>query len=207
MNGEFYHIYNRGLNKQNIFNSARDYSQFTQTFHYYRLQNPKPKFSNYRASKIFQLDENKKIVEILAYCLMPNHFHLLVRQFEEGGISEFMRKFIHSYTKYRNVKNKLQGPLFQGMFKAVRVESEEQLLHLSRYIHLNPLVSYLTRDLNLYPWSSYPVYTGSIKNLAVNSEEILKFFRTPQEYEKFVLDQTDYGISLQLLKHSVLDLE
>lgn len=207
VNGEFYHLYNRGLNKQNIFNSARDYSRFIQTFHYYQIQNPKPKFSNYRASKMFQINENRKIVEIIAYCLMPNHFHLLVRQSKDGGISEFMRKFIHSYTKYRNVKNKLQGPLFQGIFKAVRVESEEQLLHLSRYIHLNPLVSFLSKDLNTYPWSSYPAYIGLTKNSEINPQEILNFFKTPREYKKFVLDQADYGMSLEFLKHSALDLE
>lgn len=207
VNGEFYHIYNRGLNKQNIFNSTRDFTRFIATLHYYQIQNPKPKFSTYRASKIFRLDQNRKIVEILAYCLMPNHFHLLVRQFEEGGISEFMRKFIHSYTKYHNVKNKLQGPLFQGIFKAVRVESEEQLLHLSRYIHLNPLVSYLTKNLNSYPWSSYPSYIGLTKSSEINPLEILKFFKTPSEYEKFVLDQADYGMSLELLKHATLDLK
>ncbi|MFH0937216.1 MAG: transposase [Candidatus Daviesbacteria bacterium] len=202
--GEYYHIYNRGINKQKIFITSRDYQRFTQTFLYYQIQNPKPKFSR-RGSSLFKIDPSKKIVDIICYCLMPDHFHLLVKQVQDNGISEFMRKFTHSYTKYWNVKNKAQGPILQAMFKAVLVESDEQLLHLSRYIHLNPLVSSIVEDLNLYFWSSYNSYIG-LDNQAVEKEEILKFFKTLKDYEQFVLDQADYGTSLELLKHSTLDI-
>lgn len=204
VNGEFYHLYNRGLEKQTIFNDRGDYSQFIKALFYYTIQNPKPKFSVYRRSKIFPIDETKKIVNVICYCIMPNHFHLLVKQLKDGGISEFMRKFIHSYTKYRNAKHNRQGPIFSGMFKAVRVESDEQLLHLSRYIHLNPLVSYLIKNLNLYEWSSYKEYLGN-KPGTCNKDEILSFFKTPKSYKQFVLDQEDYGKTLELLKHSALD--
>lgn len=205
--GEFYHIYNRGLEKQSIFNNRRDYSRFIQTLFYYQIQNPKPKFSTYRQSKVFPVDSSKKIVEIIAYCLMPNHFHLLVKQLKDGGITEFMRRFIHSYTKYRNIKYHRQGPIFQGVFKAVRVESDEQLLHLSRYIHLNPLVSLLVKDLKLYPWSSYNVYLDSKSTQSISKEEILNFFSSLKDYEKFVLDQADYGRTLEIIKHTAIDLE
>ena len=155
VSGEYYHIYNKGIAKQKIFATNRNYQRFTQTFFYYQIQNPKPKFSN-RNSSLYEIDPTKKVVDIISYCLMPNHFHLLIKQLRDGGISEFMRKLIHSYTKYWNTKRKTQGPLIQAMFKVVRIETDEQLIHTSRYIHLNPLVSFLVKDLNFYPWSSYP---------------------------------------------------
>lgn len=204
-NGEIYHLYNRGLEKQTIFHQGRDYSRFIQTIFYYQIQNPKPKFSLYRRSKIFPINHQKKIIDILCYCLMPNHFHLVIKQLLDGGISEFMRRFIHSYTKYRNVKYKRQGPVFQGVFKAVRVETDEQLLHLSRYVHLNPLVSFLVKDLGAYPWSSYPVYINLANDPKIAKEEILNFFNSPKEYQKFVLDQADYGKTLELLKNIALE--
>lgn len=206
VNGEFYHLYNRGLEKQNIFNNKRDYSLFLQTLFYYQLENPKPKFSTYRRSKVFMPNPNKKIVDIICYCLMPNHFHLLVKQLKEHGVSEFMRKSINSYTKYRNLKYNRQGPLFQGVFKTVRVESDEQLIHLSRYIHLNPLVSLLVNDLKVYEWSSYHNYIGSSNNPALAKHEIINFFKSPEAYKQFVLDQVDYGKSLEILKHSTIDM-
>lgn len=205
VNGEFYHLYNRGLEKQNIFENQRDYSRFLKTLFYYQIQNPKPKFSTYRQSKTFPIDTSKKILEILCFCLMPNHFHLLVKQIKDGGVTEFMRRFIHSYTKYRNVKYQRQGPVFQGIFKAVRVESDEQLIHLSRYIHLNPLVSFLTKDLKSYPWSSYSAYDGLSNDELMAKKEILGFFKSPEEYQKFVLDQADYGKTLELIKHTAID--
>ncbi len=205
VNGEFYHIYNRGLEKKDIFTQTRDYSLFIDTFFYYQIQNPKPRFSNYRRSKLFPVDPTKKIVDIICYCLIPNHFHLLIKQIKEGGISEFMRRFTLSYIKYRNLKYKHQGPLLNGPFKAVRMETDEQLVHLSRYIHLNPLVSYLVKDLKLYPWSSYKTHIGLDNDPRLAKEEILNFFKTPKEYEKFVLDQADYGRSLELLKHATID--
>lgn len=206
-NGEFYHLYNRGLEKKDIFTQTRDYSQFIKTFFYYQIQNPKPKFSIYRRTSIFPVDSTKKIVDIICYCLMPNHFHLLIKQLKDGGITEFMRRFILSYIKYRNIKYKHQGPLLNGSFKAVLMETDEQLLHVSRYIHLNPLVSKLVKDLNFYPWSSYKTYIGLEENPALAKEEILSFFKSPKEYEKFVLDNADYGTTLELLKHRTIDID
>lgn len=206
ISGEYYHIYNRGIAKQNIFATTRDYQRFTQTFFYYQIQNPKPKFSH-RTSSLYKIDPTKKIVDILCYCLMPNHFHLLVKQLQDGGISEFMRKFVHSYTKYWSTRRKRSGPLIQAMFKAVRIETDEQLLHVSRYIHLNPFVSSLVKDLNTHTWSSYLAYIGLEDNPTIAKEEILKFFKSSQAYEKFVLDQADYGKTIELIKHASLDVD
>src|SRR5438309_752729 len=93
--GEFYHIYNRGLELQEIFTNPADYKRFLDVLFYYRIQNPKPKFSIYKDG-IMPLKE-EKLVEIICFCLMPNHFHLLIKQLKDGGISEFMRRFILSY--------------------------------------------------------------------------------------------------------------
>lgn len=205
VNDQFYHLYNRGINKQQVFTDRRDYNRFIKTLFYYQIDNPKPRLSFYKPNGIYKIDPTKKIVNVVAYCLMPNHFHILVKQLREGGISEFMRKFVHSYTKYRNTKNQSQGPIFQSLFKAVLIESDEQLLHVSRYIHLNPLVSYLIKDLNLYPWSSYPSYIGLGSDERIAKDEILYFFKSPEDYQKFVMDQADYGETLELIKHQLID--
>ncbi|OGE66824.1 hypothetical protein A3H85_01720 [Candidatus Daviesbacteria bacterium RIFCSPLOWO2_02_FULL_40_8] len=199
-----YHIYNRRLQKQPIFTDRKDYSHFLQTFFYYQIENPKPKFSTYRISKLFKIDPSKKIVDIICYCLMPNHFHLLVTQLRDGGVSEFMRRFIHSYTKYRNIKYNLQGPIFQGIFKAVEIETDEQLLHLSRYIHLNPVVSCLINNPDLYPWSSYNSYFIE-GGPFINKGKILEHFKSLDSYRDFVLNQKEYGKTLEILKHITLD--
>lgn len=171
---------------------------------YYQLDGPKPKFSNFFKYQIFKPDLNKKIVDIICYCLMPNHFHLLLKQLKDGGISEFISKLTNSYTKFFNIKNNRVGPLLQGQFKAVLIESDEQLIHVSRYIHLNPLVSHLVKDLYQYEWSSWREYMGSIQEFC-SKQDILAFFKSPEHYRKFVLDHADYAERLESIKHKLLE--
>lgn len=135
---------------------------------------------------------------------MPNHFHLLLKQNKNNGISEFLRKICDSYIKYFNLRHKRQGPLLQGAFKAVLIESDEQLLHLSRYIHLNPFVANLVDDLSDYKWSSYPDYFSST-NQYTETKHVLNFFRTNAKYREFITDQKDYAKSLHTIKHQLLD--
>lgn len=189
-----------------VFGSIRDYRRFLKTMLYYQLEGPKPRFSLFAPTSTI-LNLNKKIIDIICYCLMPNHFHLLLRQKQEGGTTEFISKLANSYTKYFNIRNKRIGPLFQGEFKAVHIESNEQILHLSRYIHLNPLVSYITKDLDTYQWSSYPEFINQTNNNLCSKEIILEQFKSPQDYRKFVLDQEDYGKQLEAIKHQLIDLE
>lgn len=138
---------------------------------------------------------------------MPNHFHLLLRQLEEGGIQEFANKISNSYTKYFNTKYKRVGPLFQGAFKAVSVETDEQLTHLSRYIHLNPYVSNLTDQLTTFTHSSYPEFIGLSNKQLCTTEPILSFFKDKNSYKKFVTDHQDYALRLAEIKHLLLDIE
>ncbi len=206
--GEFYHIYNRGTEKRKIFTQPRDYKRFLKTFYYYQFLGPKPSFSKFAISdlQIFKPKLNEKIVEIICYCLMPNHFHFLIRQLKDGGITKFMSQISNSYTKYFNTKYTRVGALLQGSFKSVLIESEEQLLHLSRYIHLNPIVSGLVELLDEYTYSSYSEYVQGV-NLYCNLDEILGYFNSNKEYIEFVEDQIDYGKSLEILKHSTIDVE
>lgn len=206
VNGEYYHIFNRGVAKMQIFNNFYDYNHFIKTIVYYSIEGPKPRLSVFAPTTTI-LDTNKKIIDIICYCLMPNHFHFLLRQKRNGGITEFVSKLSNSYTKYINTKNSRVGHLLQGNFKAVHVETNEQLLHLSRYIHLNPFVSYLVKDLESYKWSSFPEYVNLIEaeNAICDKKIILDQFKSPREYKQFVLDQADYGKKLEALKHQLLD--
>ncbi|MFZ5366430.1 MAG: transposase [Patescibacteria group bacterium] len=173
---------------------------------YYRLEGPKPRFSLF-APTTRLLNQEKRIVDIICYCLMPNHFHFLLCQRRQGGITEFISKLSNSYTKYFNIRNRRIGPLFQGEFKAVHIESNEQLIHLSRYIHLNPLVGYLTDKLETYKWSSYSEFINQGGSNICSKEIILNQFKSPGNYMTFVLDQEDYGKQLELIKHQLIDFE
>ncbi len=204
VNGQYYHIYNRGVEKRNIFGTGRDCNHFLKTMSYYQLEGPKPRLSKFFKYQLFKPDLNKRIIDIACYCLMPNHFHFLIKQLKDNGITEFVGKLSNSYTKYFNTRNERVGPLFQGEFKSVLIESDEQLLHVSRYIHLNPLASYLVKNLNLYRWSSYGEYINGTKGLC-QKEDILSFFKSRDKYKEFVLDQVDYGRSLESIKHQVLE--
>lgn len=208
VNGEFYHVYNRGSEKRDIFTESRNYTRFIKTIFYYQFAGPRPsfsKFSKLQVTLLKQLSE-EKLVAIICYCLMPNHFHFLVRQLKENGISKFMGQISNSYTKYFNTKYQRVGPLLQGAFKAVRVESEEQLIHVSRYIHLNPVVSGLVDNLEEHQWSSYLEYIKPISTFC-SINEILGFFGSneKEKYKKFVEAQIDYGKRLEMVKHQFID--
>lgn len=205
VNNQIYHVFNRGIEKRRIFENRRTYSRFLQTIAYYQLEGPKPKFSNFIKYKLFKPDPTKKIIDIISYCLMPNHFHFLLKQLKEGGVSEFISKLTNSYTKYYNLKFDRIGPLLQGQFKAVLIESDEQLIHVSRYIHLNPVSSFLVKKPEDYEWSSYNEYLNN--NEICVKEEVLNFFKSAAEYKKFVDDQINYAQELELIKHQLLDSE
>ena len=205
-----YHVFNRGVEKRDIFLNRRDYKHFLETLgHYYRGAAIKLS-RKFKQTLKEPISNRAPLVEILAFCLMPNHFHLLLRQKEEGGISNFMRLVCDSFTRYFNIKNERLGPLFQGAFKAVLVESDEQLLHVSRYIHLNPLIANVAKDLNDYLWSSYPAYIGLEPKewreiVPLDNQMILSQFSSNKNYEEFVRDQISYANSIEEIKHHRID--
>src|SRR3989344_3902607 len=205
VNGEVYHLYNRGVNKQTIFIQPRDYTRFQKTFYYYKFAGPKVRFSNFNKSNLFKPILNDKLIEVFSYCLMPNHFHFLVKQLKDNGISVFMSQLSNSYTKYLNTKCNRVGSLLQGTYKAVHVESDEQLIHLSRYIHLNQVVSELVKSPNNYKWSSFNEFMD--KDYLCSSTEVLSMFPSKEKYGQFVTDQINYGTTLELIKHHLIDDE
>jgi len=214
---EIYHIFNRGVAALPIYLVSRSYLRFLDLVDYYRFSNTPCSFSSLlklpreeRGNLLTRLrKENAIHIEILAYCLMSNHFHFLLKQVTDNGISTFMRNLQNSYVKYFNIKNERAGPLFQSMFKAVRIETDEQLLHVSRYIHLNPSTAYIVEPEKLedYRWSSLGIYLNKdfINHSFVNPEIILSFFKNRAEYKKFVLDQAAYQRELDKIKHLILE--
>lgn len=142
-NGEIYHVYNRGTNKMDIFDSEQDYKRFMQLM-YICNQSKAVQLSilsreEKRVEKLFSQERGTPLVSILAYCLMPNHFHILVRQEVENGISIFMRKLATGYSMYFNKNTKRTGTLFQGKFRSKHIGDTWYLNHIFSYIHSNPI--------------------------------------------------------------------
>ena len=141
---------------------------------------------------------------------MPNHFHLLLKQEQDGGISKFMSNFQNSYTRYYNVKNSRIGSLFLDQFKAVRIETEEQLIHVSRYIHLNPFTGFIVNkfeDLTGYLWSSLREYLfEDIPNPISDAQLVLGYFKNTAAYKQFVFNQAQYQRELKKIQHLIFEI-
>jgi len=180
--GGCYHIYNRGVEKRPIFLDDMDYRMFLNLLKL-TLSNPE-EIENYDALRIRNKYDS---VELLAYCLMPNHFHLLIKQLDESGMTELMRSIMTAYSSYFNRKYKIVGSLFQGRYKAALVDKDEYLVHLSRYIHMNPLDE-TESDLSEYPYSSYKYYLAGNYPKWLQPEAVTELFQGNGEYRKFVED-------------------
>lgn len=213
---EIYHVYNRGVEHRPIFLSKLDYQRALDSLAYYQFKNSPLSFSYFLRLPVKErqdflsklVTKNSKLIEILCFCLMPNHFHLLLRQTIDNGISKYVGNFTNSYTRYFNIRNKRIGHLLQGQFKAVRIETDEQLIHISRYIHLNPFSSYIVRgldELEDYQWSSLPEYIDKMERRISNPQTVLSYFKTKEKYKEFVFDRADYQRRLENIKHLALE--
>ena len=208
----YYHIYNRSTAKVPIFKEKRDYLRMMELIKYYQYTGAIISYSHLlQLSKIRQyqiikdVSKGKRYVKFICYCVMPNHYHFILKQVKKDGIVTFSRNFQNSYAKYFNIKYKRVGSLFQNRFKAVLIENDEQLLHLTRYIHLNPYSSLLVKtykELIKYPWSSYIQYLKKQKGFC-DTEIILSRYREAQEYQSFVHDRADYQRNLERIKYLV----
>jgi len=176
----YYHIYNRGVEKRAIFQDDQDYKTFSKYLRIYL--EPQKDLGERRVkvdNKIYitiarPLKNYHNKIELLAYCLMPNHFHLLIKQKDKNTMEFFMRSLATKYSVYFNKKNNRVGSLFQGPYKAVLIDNGDQLLHVSRYIHLNP-----TKDSPLQKaYSSYPDYLKLRQTPWLNTKIILSFFKS-----------------------------
>lgn len=169
--GGYYHVYNRGTEKRDIFSDSLDYQRFLVSL----------------LKSKHNLIDQRHDVAVIAYSLMPNHFHLFLRQLEDGGVSLFMERFGNSYTKYFNIRNERSGRLFASTFKAKVIENDMYLHGLIEYIHRNASDLFASADemdrhvkLIEYPWSSYRHYLGLLRDPVLDDLEITEIFGTGQ---------------------------
>lgn len=187
--GAYYHIYNRGVDKGLIFRTDKDYKTFLSFLKVYLT----PQGDSVKIAPTRKLKNYFGEIELMCYCLMPNHFHLFVKQKSDHGIDHFMRSLATKYVRYFNSHYQRLGPLFQDTYRAVQVRSEYQFIYLSKYIHRNPsdLSPYkeYPRRIREYPYSSYGNYLHVFSQSWVNTKDILSYFSriNPQlSYESFV---------------------
>lgn len=182
-NGEYYHIYNRGIDKRNIFNCQFDYMRFLESLREFNRINPVGSLymqKNIKKSSVAvgQL-QKKKLVDIISFNLLPNHFHLILKQKSDGGISEFMKRMGGGYTQFYNYKYKRSGFLFQGKFKSIHIDSNGYLLYLSAYVNGN-------RKVHKLFMGGSCCSLDYISSDLINLEVILNDFKNINEYKKYV---------------------
>jgi len=206
----YYHIFNRGVEKRDIFLGEEDYLTFIYYLSAYLL--PLEKVLEKYPDLPMRLTGKSlaEEVEILAYCLMPNHFHLLLKQRTKDGISKLLKQLTNAYTLYFNQKNNRVGALMQGPFRAAEIEEDNLFIHLVRYIHLNPSFAEATEgrpatDLANYKWSSYPDYLGQSAELPSSKSKILSYFPSVGAFKGFHEDRADYEKNLDKIEHISID--
>ena len=189
----YYHVYVRGSNKQKLFIEDIDYKYFLKLFERYLSE--KPVIS--KTGELYPHFLNE--IEVLAYCLMSNHFHLLLYQADVPYLEKFMRSVMTSYSRYFNLKYRRTGSVFESRYKAVRIDQDVYLQHITRYIHLNP------RLWERYKYSSLGYYRGGNEPYWLNTARILELFTSRQNYIEFVADYEEMRDTLGDLKYQLAD--
>lgn len=217
----YYHIYNRGVEKRTIFEDEQDYGVFLSYLKNYlspkNINNLQSQLATssincYERDKILKeinLNNFNEDIKLLAYCLMPNHFHLIINQIQANSIDQFINSLNTRYVMYFNKKYKRVGPLFQGVYKAALVETDEQLLYLSAYVHNNPLklsIKHKSEDDYIYDLTRQPSslldYIGNSNTQWIYTKTILSFFKNKfpkSSYKQFLLQHIDPNISINNL--------
>lgn len=215
VSGEFYHIFNHGIDYRDICSSIREYRRLLLTLWYYQPINVQLKLSHYLALSsdaqqqlIGEINQKPKLIEIHAYCLMPNHYHLLLKQISNNGISTFVGNFQNSFTKYYNTKHDRRGSLFLTPFRAKHISTQEQYLHVSRYIHLNRYSSEIVKDINFIqtdPSTSLPYYLHTIQadRQLIYTDQLESYFKNSEQHWQFIIDNADYQRQLDHIKHLI----
>lgn len=200
----FYHVYNRGAAKQKIYRDQEDYKTFLGYLKFYLTEfNLQGSTLQVKVAPSKVLNNHAATVKMHGYCLMPNHFHLIIYQEKVDSMNRFMRSLATKYAMYFNLKHKRVGTLFETTYKAVRVETEDQLIYLSKYVHRNP-VKLLPAGLNLagFKYSSYGNYLRLFEQKWVKTDEILSYFKE-KSYQRFVEDEDEND--LKVIKDISLD--
>lgn len=214
--GEVYHVMNKSIAGYTVFNSDNDYSRMLQALEYFSIAERLPKFSYFlqrsqEVGKTFStyLDQcfpkPKRLVQIVAYCFMPTHLHLLLIPLTSNGVATLMSNVLNSYARYFNIKHKRPGRLWAGPFKNVYVGSDEQLWHLTRYIHLNPVTAHLVGRAEDWYFSSYREYVSPSKVRRPLCDYVGLLEIKPRDYHLFVEDQVDYQRELAKIKALLLE--
>ncbi len=204
--GEYYHVFNKSIAGYKIFQDKEHYSRIKQMMKYYQFTGWSLPFSHFIRLPELEIEgfwngfpifstHREKQAEIVAYCIMPTHVHFLLRQLKENGIERFVRNLLNSYSHYFNLRHHRLGPLWQGRSRSVLVESDEQLLHLTRYIHLNPVTANLVERPEMWEASSYEEYLQDpfIEEQCISSPPLDRLDPS-MDYRKFVEDGIIYQI-------------
>lgn len=187
----FYHVYARGHGRRAIFRDDEDYRVFLNLFKRHLDIEP----ARDRIGRQYKHLRNE--IELNCYCLLPNHFHLLLYQRSEGAMQQLMRSVMTAYGQYFNKKYDSSGSVFESTYKASMITADEYLMHISRYIHLNP------QDWRNYRYSSLPFYLETAPPAWLHSERILELFSDSRQYQEFVEDYEDYKKQLDFIKHEL----
>ncbi|MCM8756808.1 MAG: transposase [Candidatus Omnitrophica bacterium] len=212
--GAIYHVCSKSIAHYQIFNNKDEYLRMYQLIRYYQMYPLPEKFSrfietdavnNFGFSPVFNcISKGKeKLVQIIAYCFMPTHIHLILKQLKDKGVLDYMRKILDGYTRYFNTKHKRKSPLWESRFQRVLVENDEYLLHLTRYIHLNLVTAYLIGSPQDWLFSSYNEYIEVSEEKICEYSDILDI--QTNSYKIFVNDQISYQRELAKLKHLLLE--
>ena len=184
----YYHVFNRGVDKRNIFLDKNDYTRFIRSMHSFNQLKPTrslyflDNLKRQKGTESLNFRDSVPLIEIITYCLIPNHYHFLLKQITDGGVSEFIKRIATGYTTYFNQKNKRSGVLFQGPFKAVEIRSDGQLQKISCYINGNSEIHNITKATS-WTWSSYMDYLNLRKGNLCNKNIILDQFKNIEEYK------------------------
>lgn len=189
----YYHVYSRGVNKQPIFLEEQDYAVFLNLFKRYLSKEPS------KDSKGREYPNYHGQVELLAYCLMPNHVHALIYQHDKKAMMLLFKAIMTTYVMYFNKKYKRVGPAFQSRYKASQIMNDTYLLHISRYIHLNP------KNYQKWPYSSLPYYLSRQTADWVKPKRIMELFDDRKEYQEFVADYEGHKEALEEIKYELAD--
>ena len=201
---EYYHLYSRGTDRRKIFHDKADYIRFLNILY---LANSETSFRFDRIKDAYSIERSQRLVSIGAYCLMPNHVHILIKQVVENGISRFMHKLLTAYSMYYNTKYERTGGLFEGKFKAEHLDSDNYLKYIFSYIHLNPVKlidpkwkengirnrSEAIEFLNGYRYSSYQDFmeVDRREKIILNREDFPEYFPTKEKFQKEIFDWID----------------
>jgi len=191
ISNSYYHIYARGHSKSDIFRDDEDYRVYFNLLK--RYLGSKPEKDGSGRLYVNLSDE----INLICYCLMPNHFHLLCYQIEEGSMTKLMRCVLSSYSKFFNNKYELSGSIFETTYKASMIDSDQYLIHISRYIHLNP------DKWEIYKYSSVKYFSGKPAPSWIKTGRIKDLFDSQNEYINFLRDYSDKKQSYKLIKSSL----